>query len=329
MKGGEIEHGHAIGERRLIRLQLDAKHALLIRIMPGRVVVKTAGLGKALIVVILAIGGGPAGEGPRGLIHVLVDEAGGLAFECAGHLAPFFVQMIEVVLRAERVQLEELAGEVFVRGAGLAAAVVEVIKHRQALHGGLQQLAEIAERVLADDIAIIRGPDGADGVVGVDVDVEVVVPEIDEQLLHLPFGVAGADERGDLDLEGTALDLLIRIVVLALDAEKLLQRLFERGEAAFLLHLELLFFGLFAVRGRCGHHGGLFGLHHHRRCHHALVLVFDFELVGGDSLHRVVFRRRVRFELLLHPRTPADAFDAGDFLSRGAKGGAIEGDVGG
>ena len=227
MKRGEIEHGHAIGERRLIGLELDTEHALLIRIMPRRVVVKTAGLGEALVVVILAIGGGPAGEGPRGLIHVLVDEAGGFSFQRAGHFAPLFVKVIEVVLRAERVQFEELAGEVFIRGAGLAAAVVEVIKHRQALRDGLQQLAEIAERVLADDIAIIRGPDGADGVVGVDVDVEVVVPEIDEQLLHLPFGVAGADERGDLDLEGAALDFLIRIVVLALDAKKLLQRLVE------------------------------------------------------------------------------------------------------
>ena len=55
---------------------------------------------------------------------------------------------------AECVQLEQLAGVVLVEAARGAEVVVEVVQHRRAVRDRAEQVAEFAERVGANDVAI-------------------------------------------------------------------------------------------------------------------------------------------------------------------------------
>jgi hypothetical protein len=95
------------------------------------------------------------------------------------------------------VQLADLARVVLVEARRAVDVVVEEIQHRRRLERLLQHRAEVAEHVLADDVAIPAGP-GRRGVAVVAVDVEMVVPEIGELLDELPARVDRAHEHGAL-----------------------------------------------------------------------------------------------------------------------------------
>ncbi len=56
---------------------------------------------------------------------------------------------------ADGVQLEQFAAVVLVQGVDGAVVVVQVRQHRRALRAGEQQVAERAQRVLADDVAVV------------------------------------------------------------------------------------------------------------------------------------------------------------------------------
>lgn len=108
----------AVGQGRLEGVELDAQHALLVVVVPGFHVGEVASGGQAVgPAKAAAVFHHPAGEGAGGLIHVLVDEAQGLALEGAGHVAPAVVELVEVVLAAQAVG-SRLPREVLVGGAG-------------------------------------------------------------------------------------------------------------------------------------------------------------------------------------------------------------------
>ena len=81
-----------------------------------------------------------------------------------------------------------------------AHPVVEVEEHRRALRGRLEQIAELAEHVRANRVALVFGEQKPGGALA-RVDVEVVEPEIDEHFLELPLAVDRAQQLllGQLD----------------------------------------------------------------------------------------------------------------------------------
>jgi len=76
-----------------------------------------------------------------------------------------------------------------------AAGVIEVIEHGRALGIGLEQVAEFAPDVGANDVAIIGNFVNAADVL-FDIDVKVIIPKIGEHFLELPLRVNGTDELG-------------------------------------------------------------------------------------------------------------------------------------
>src|ERR1039457_3202257 len=102
-------------------------------------------------------------------------------------------------------QFQQLASVIFIEPAMLpdSAArrrssrlpVVEVEEHGGTLRGGAQQVFELAEDMRANGIALV----GSDQIVIralVDENVEVVVPEVGEDLFQLPFAVDRTEELG-------------------------------------------------------------------------------------------------------------------------------------
>ncbi len=79
------------------------------------------------------------------------------------------------------------------------AGVVEIMEHGRAFGGGLEQIVEGAPEVGTDDFAVIDDFEDAVGAL-LDVDVEVVAPEIDEDFLQLALRIDRADELGLLEL---------------------------------------------------------------------------------------------------------------------------------
>ena len=73
--------------------------------------------------------------------------------------------------------------------------VVEVDHHGGRLGGGEEQVAELAEGVFADGVALVGGGVPLVGVFA-DVDVEVIEPEVGHDLLKLALGEDGAEELG-------------------------------------------------------------------------------------------------------------------------------------
>ena len=67
-----------------------------------------------------------------------------------------------------------------------AQPVVQIHHHRRALRRRQQQVAELAQRILADRIALVAGRVPLVGILG-DVDVEVIEPEVRHHLLQLPL----------------------------------------------------------------------------------------------------------------------------------------------
>ena len=71
------------------------------------------------------------------------------------------------------------------RPSDRAHPVVEIEEHRRALRRRAEQVAELAEHVRSDDVALVLGQHEAVGALA-RVDVEVVEPEVDEHFLQLP-----------------------------------------------------------------------------------------------------------------------------------------------
>ena len=66
--------------------------------------------------------------------------------------------------------------------------VVEIEEHRRALRGGAEQVAELAEHVRPDRVALVLGEQEAVAALA-RVDVEVVEPEVGQHFLELPLAV--------------------------------------------------------------------------------------------------------------------------------------------
>src|SRR5258708_26162657 len=124
--------------------------------MPGLDIGEASGLGQlAMTVDAGSILDRPAREGARRRVDILIDIAGGLPLEGARHVAPAVVAVVEISGTAERVQLEELAAVILIGGAGARGTVREVVLHRRTGRHRLEEGAEIAEAMGADDLAVI------------------------------------------------------------------------------------------------------------------------------------------------------------------------------
>jgi hypothetical protein len=94
---------------------------------------------------------------------------------------------------ADGVQLEQLARVVLVRCVAVAVGVVEVGEHRRVPRRRDEHVAELSERVPADDLRVeevTRRPDVRRRAG----DVEVVGPEVDHHLEQLALGPGGAGD---------------------------------------------------------------------------------------------------------------------------------------
>ncbi len=119
-----------------------------------------------------------------------------MSFESSG-TSPLFDRS-EIVLGAERVELEELTTVVLVRLALVAREVVEVVEHRRVFGDSLEHDAEVTEEVLADP-PIVGDHHWTDPEVPA-VDVEVIVPEVGHDFAELLLAVDRAHEGGQLEL---------------------------------------------------------------------------------------------------------------------------------
>ncbi len=150
----------------------------------------------------LGLRDGPAGEAARDFGDVLLGVA---------------------AIDAEGVEFHEFAAVVFVETLLLFLAgaevrvgadrlpVVEIEEHGGALRGGEQKVFEFAEDAGADDVALV-GSDHVSILPFVDIDVEVVEPEICEDFLKLTVAVDGAEKFAfdkilTYDLNGAGEDL--------------------------------------------------------------------------------------------------------------------------
>ncbi len=97
-------------------------------------------------------------------------------------------------------EFEQLPRPVFVGPRLRRGVVIEVVEHAGLPATALEHLPEIAELVGADHIAVVVDPERARPIV-VAVDVEMVVPEIGEELHQLAFRMHTAEKRHPFDLE--------------------------------------------------------------------------------------------------------------------------------
>ena len=163
--------------------------------MPALDIGEAPGVGQGLAAAEAgAVLDGPTGEGAGGLINILVDVAGRLALEGAGDFLPAAVQVVEVGAAPERVQLQKLAGVIFVGDARAGTAVVEIDQHRRAPGHRLQKLTEVSQGVAAQGAVVVRQR-RSHGIVANGVDVEMIVPEADQHLAQLPAGTDRALDR--------------------------------------------------------------------------------------------------------------------------------------
>ncbi len=131
------------------------------------------------------------------LLHLalLAAHTGVVGFAHAAPVHPPFVAAFVIVAAAGRVhhppQALPSAGAARVRIDALE--VVEVEEHGGAFRGRFEQVAEVAERVGANHVAVVRSQIPAVGALR-RVDVEVVRPEIDHHLLQLPLAVDRAQD---------------------------------------------------------------------------------------------------------------------------------------
>ncbi len=196
MRGEKVKHLFAVLQGGLMGREFAPEDALLVGVVPGLDIGEAAGLRRGLAVGHPApVAHRPAGEGAGHLPDVIVEVAFGKAFGRAGHVVPVAVAVVPVGPRAEGVEFEEFAGEVFIRGAGAALVVGEVDQHRGRGGDVAQKRAEAAEGMGAQ-AGVVGGEEDRDEFVLQRVDVEVVVPELGDQLAQLSRGVDGADQAG-------------------------------------------------------------------------------------------------------------------------------------
>ena len=109
---------------------------------------------------------------------------------------------------ADGVQFQDLAAVVLIQAvdqnaihgpAGLRQVVVKVVEHRRMFGGGLEQGFELPHGVGSDGVALVGLDRIADEVV-VDVDVEMVEPEVGERFLELVLRMNGANQLGVVEV---------------------------------------------------------------------------------------------------------------------------------
>ncbi len=93
--------------------------------------------------------------------------------------------------------------------------VVEVGQHRGVVGDSAEDVAEAAQHIGADRVALVQQDTEAGSEVG-GADVEVVVPEVGQHLGQLVLGITGAD---DLLLEHLGLQVLVLVLVALVGAE--------------------------------------------------------------------------------------------------------------
>ena len=181
-----VEDGVAVNERRLVVVDEGAEDGLLEEIVPVGPVLEESGVEVE----------GPAGEAPGGFEDIVVDIGDGYAARTRRDLA--LLHDAHVVVGAEGVQLEEFASPVLV-GTGVGrGVVVEVVEHGGVLRDLAQHGSEVAEGVAADDHPVPVRPDRRRPRIRA-VDVEVVVPEVGQDLEELAFAPHRPQQRGALD----------------------------------------------------------------------------------------------------------------------------------
>ena len=208
---------------------------------------------------------GPAGEdggesGDVGLGVAAVDAEG-----VELHHFPAVV-LVEAAVAFLRVGV----GGVDAVGDGVGAdgqPVVEVDHHGRAGGGGEEEVAELAEGVFADGVALVAGGVPLIGVFA-DVDVEVIEPEVGHDLLELALGEDGAKDFGLRELVD---DLVGRADVGGHAVEDLALAGVEVGEEE-----------IFLVVRRVGGEGDAVGDGEFDECGHALIFR-QREEFSGDA----------------------------------------------
>ena len=175
MAGHDIEHPFAVADTPACR-DPDAEHGLFSVIVHTAVEDEPAAA--------LRLEDGPSGEAARGFGNVRLGVT---------------------AVHAEGVQFQEFATVVFVEAAcTLFAAhprgigshglpVVEIKQHGRTLGGCFQQILEFAQDAGANHVAFVCGDQVAIGAL-VEVDVEVIEPEIRQDFIELPVAVDGAQQ---------------------------------------------------------------------------------------------------------------------------------------
>jgi hypothetical protein len=161
------------------------------------------------------------------------------------------------------VQLEELAAVILVGRTAARGAVVEIDQHGGTGRDRLQHLAEIAQSVAADDVAVIGRQRHGNELVARGIDVEMVVPEVGQHLAQLPAAAYGARQRGGGD-GGAQEAALLAGHGRSGGLPMLLDRLVDDGERALVVDLGF---------------GGL-------------ARVLELDPARGDQRRAVVFLRR-------------------------------------
>ena len=115
-------------------------------------------------------------------------------------------QFLHVGLRvsaahAQRMQFHQLARVVLVDLAGDILRIVQIDQHGRRAHGGLQQVAELAQRMRADGLVFVLRKKDAH-VAFLQVDIEVVHPEPGHLVLQLPVRIQRAPHGALVDLRG-------------------------------------------------------------------------------------------------------------------------------
>ncbi len=99
---------------------------------------------------------------------------------------------------SQRVQFHQFAAVVFVgsllRVGAAVLVAVEINQHGWGGRRGADQIAEFAQRMFANDLAIV-GRLEIDAIPFFDVDIQMISPESDHHFVKLPLAVEGASSE--------------------------------------------------------------------------------------------------------------------------------------
>ena len=237
-------------------------------------------------------------DSARGLDDVVVGEA---------HLTVVVTfGVFAVVDRSPQgVQFDELARVVLVWIDGVTVGVVEILEHRPRDCYAVDQLAEHAEGIGTDRVAVVRDQRVYDLEPLQVRDIEVVQPEVGHELAQLIAAVGVADKhRRDQLFHRTGLfGIRTAEQILLIGAPDFFGRRPQVFQRAVLIDRRPV------LRVRCV--GGVFDVHLAR---------------PQVRIERGVVAGR-RGELFFDPGAPADAFDLVDDAVTRAEGHAVEGDL--